>query len=162
MNKLPSRLRARLVAASVLMLTGCARQLIPNTDIEDTHDNRVVIEFCETYRRAVERRDVSRLLSLAHPDYYEDGGSVDASDDLDRVGLQGYLEERFVQAKSIRYEMHYRAIERNENNGWNVAYSYSASYRLPHDTRELWHREVAENLLELVPVGDSYQILSGM
>lgn len=162
MNKLSPRSLALLVGVSTLLLTACNRQLIPNTDIEDTNDNRVVIEFCESYRRAVEQKDIARLLSLAHPDYYEDGGSVDASDDLDKVGLQGYLEQRFVQASSIRYEMHYRAIERNESDGWNVAYSYSASFRLPHDTEELWHREVAENQLELVPVGDSYMIVSGM
>jgi hypothetical protein len=156
----PKLLRVLLVP--LLVLSGCATQLIPNTDLEDTRDNRTVVDFCEIYRHAVERRDIDKLLSLAHPDYYEDGGNVDATDDLDYAGLKAYLESEFVRARAIRYEIHYRRITKNERNGWNVDYTYSASYKLPDGETEVWHREVAENELVLVASGDSFKILSGM
>lgn len=145
-----------------LLLGGCAQQLIPNTDVEDTAENRGLVEFCEQYRHAVEHRDISKLLSLAHPNYYEDGGNVDATDDLDYAGLKGYLEAEFVQARAIRYEMHYRQISKNERDGWDVAYTYSASYKLPDGAAEVWHREVQDNQLVIVAAGDSFKILSGM
>lgn len=148
--------------AAIAPLGGCSRAVIPNTDIPDTEAHRAVIEFCEVYRHAVERRDVARLLELAHQDYYEDGGSVDASDDLDYAGLQQYLQDRFVKATSIRYEIRYRDITPNEKDGFNVSYSYSASYRLPDDDEPLWRRALAENQLELVPYGESFKIISGM
>jgi hypothetical protein len=154
-----------LSAGAILAFTvlGCARGLIPNTDVDDTPNNRALVEFCENYRAAVEQRDIRKLIGMAHPSYYEDGGSVDATDDLDFAGLRGYLEQQFVKATSIRYEVRYRRISRNEkHNGWNIAYSYSASYRLPSDTEPVWHREVAENQLELIPDGETFKILSGM
>jgi hypothetical protein len=143
-------------------LVGCMSQLIPNTELEDTPENRGLVEFCESYRHAVERRDIDKLLSMAHPDYYEDGGNVDATDDLDYAGLKTYLESEFVRARAIRYEMHYRRILPNDRHGWDIAYTYSASYRLPEGEQEVWHREVAENQLVLVATGDQYKILSGM
>lgn len=150
------------VLAGALALAACSQQLIPNTDVEDTEENRSLVEFCEVYRRAVEHRDIDKLLSLAHPQYYEDGGNVDATDDLDYAGLKAYLESEFVRARAIRYEIHYRRIEKNDRNGWDVAYTYSASYKLPEGEAEVWHREVADNQLVLVAEGDSFKILSGM
>ena len=93
----------KTMVALALLLTACAQQLIPNTDLADTEENRRVIEFCEVYRHAVELRDIDKLLSLAHADYYEDGGNVDATDDLDYAGLKAYLESEFVRARAIRY-----------------------------------------------------------
>ena len=75
---------------------GCQTQLIPNTDVEDTPENRALIDFCEKYRKAVEHRNIGYLLQIAHTDYYEDGGNADSTDDLDRAGLDKYLHERFA------------------------------------------------------------------
>jgi hypothetical protein len=152
-----------LAALALLLGAGCSQQLIPNTDIEDTDFNRSLVEFCEKYRHAVEHRNINTLLTMADPQYYEDGGNADATDDLDYAGLKGYLEAKFVNARAIRYEIRYREVSKNERSGWNVAYTYSASYQLPDDGNGLvWHREVADNQLELVPAGESYKILSGM
>lgn len=145
-----------------LALAGCSQQLIPNTDVEDTQENRSLVEFCELYRHAVEHRDIDKLLTLAHPEYYEDGGNVDATDDLDYAGLKAYLEGEFVRARAIRYEIHYRRILKNDRDGWDVAYTYSASYKLPDGEAEVWHREVADNQLVLVAAGDSFKIVAGM
>src|SRR5947199_9216204 len=67
---------------------GCTTHYIPNTDVEDTEDNRRVIDFCEQYRHAVENRNIPRLLQLVDPRYYEDGGNADSSDDMDFDGLK--------------------------------------------------------------------------
>jgi hypothetical protein len=151
-----------LQLGALAFVVGCTQQLIPNTDIEDTHENRELVEFCELYRHAVEHRDIDKLLSFAHADYYEDGGNVDATDDLDYAGLKAYLEAEFVRARAIRYEIHYRRIMKNDREGWDIAYTYSASYKLPDGEAEVWHREVAENQLVLVAAGDSFKIVSGM
>ena len=159
------RLGLSILISSLLgasSLVGCSQQLIPNTDLEDTPENRSLVEFCELYRHAVEHRDIDKLLSLAHADYYEDGGNVDATDDLDYAGLKAYLESEFVRARAIRYEIHYRRILKNDRDGWDIAYTYSASYKLPDGEAEVWHREVSDNQLVLVAAGDSYKIVAGM
>ncbi|MCC6215977.1 MAG: hypothetical protein IT376_14015 [Polyangiaceae bacterium] len=141
---------------------GCAREAIPNTDVEDTAENRRVIQFCEEYRRAVERKNVALLLRLAHPRYYEDGGNSDAADDLDYAGLEAYLREKFRATKAIRYEIRYRRVGAGRRDVIHVDYTYSASYKLPTEKGDVWRRVVADNRLEIVPAGDGFRILSGM
>jgi hypothetical protein len=78
----------QLYAVVLAVLAGCATHYIPNTDVEDRDDNRKIIEFCEKYRHAVEERNVPLLVQMASPSYFEDGGNVDASDDMDYAGLR--------------------------------------------------------------------------
>lgn len=180
--------RAILLAAASALLTGCATRYIPNTDVEDTDDNRKVIAFCEKYRHAVELKDVPELLKLASRDYYEDGGNVDASDDLDYAGLQDYLTNKFNDARAIRYEIRYRRVLRQDvpheddqtrvgaansqvkNEGEDpveliyVDFTYSASYRIPAAKGgDEWRRRVEDNRLEILRYpSEKFRIVAGM
>jgi hypothetical protein len=153
---------ARWVLIFIFTVAGCATHYIPNTDVEDTDDNRKVIAFCEKYRHAVEERNVPLLLDMASPSYYEDGGNVDATDDMDYAGLREYLEGRFKDTRAIRYEIRYRRIERAKQNRILVEYTYSASYKIPGLKGDEWRHTVADNRLELVPEQAAYKILAGM
>lgn len=147
----------------LLALAGCSHDFIPNTQVEDSDFNRQVIAYCEDYRHAVERRNTSVLLHMADPKYYEDGGTVDTSDDLDLEGLKAYLDKEFNRTKQIRYEIFYRDITTGRSNQVFVDYTYSASYKVPTPSgEEVWRRRVADNRLELVRSGEKFHILSGM
>lgn len=162
-SPMPSRLRLKFALLLVTLLSfSCSKQLIPNTDVEDNSFNRKVIEFCEEYRHAVERRNVGLLLKLAHARYYEDGGNIDAMDDLDYAGLKDYLIERFRDTKAIRYEIRYRRVGFGRNDEIFVDYTYSASYQMMTEDGDIWRRSVADNRLELLSEGDSFRILAGM
>jgi hypothetical protein len=157
------RVPALIVAFGLTLAgTGCSREYLPNTDVEDTDFNRKVVEFCEDYRHAVERKNTSLLLKLAHEKYYEDGATIDTSDDLDLVGLKGYLETKFRDVKTIRYEIRYRNVTLGRNQEIYVDFTYSASYQVPTTKGDVWRRTVADNRLALVPSGETYRILSGM
>jgi hypothetical protein len=165
LSERPFPRRAALLLGALFALgsaSGCARHFIPNTDVEDTEQNRKVIDFCEDYRRAVERRNTALLLRLAHPSYYEDGGNVDTHDDLDYAGLRAYLTDKFTQTKAIRYEIRYRRVGVGRKNVIYVDYTYSASYKIPTDKGDIWRRRVADNRLELLPNGEGFLIVSGM
>lgn len=151
-----------LVLPFLLAAAGCSKTYIPNTDVEDNSDNRKVIAFCEDYRHAVEDKDVGKLLKLASPRYYEDGGNVTAEDDIDYDGLKDYLTATFVKTQTIRYEIRYRKVTFSESKKVFVEYSYSASYRMPGLKGEEWKHTVADNRLELVPEGESFKITAGM
>jgi hypothetical protein len=157
------RVSALFLAVGLSLATAaCEHDFIPNTDVVDTDFNRRVIEFCEDYRHAVERKNVGILLKLADERYYEDGATIDTSDDLDLAGLKAYLESKFKDVKGIRYEIHYRNISLGRENQIYVDYTYSASYQLPTAKGDVWRRTVADNRLALVPQGESFKILSGM
>lgn len=154
--------RLLLIVCALLWLGGCSKAYIPNTDLEDTDENRKVVTFCEEYRRAVELRNVGLLLKLAHESYYEDGGNIDTSDDMDKAGLTDYLQSKFREAKAIRYEIRYRRITKGRKGELFVDYTYSASYKIPTEKGDLWRRTVADNRLELAENGETYLILAGM
>jgi hypothetical protein len=149
------------LAALSAPLAGCTSHYIPNTDVEDSAENRKLITFCEKYRHAVEHKDTSVLLKLAAPTYYEDGGNVDAADDLDYAGLRAYLDSKFQDAEAIRYEIRYRRVVK-DNDVFYVDYTYTASYRIPGSKTEEWRHRVEDNRLEIVPFQDDYRIIAGM
>ena len=124
--------------------------------------NRKVVTYCEEYRHAVEDKDVGRLITMASPRYYEDGGNTSPDDDVDFDGLKDYLQSTFVKTQTIRYEIRYRKVSVSENKRVFVEYTYTASYRIPGLKGEEWKHTVADNRLELVPEGESYKILAGM
>lgn len=156
----PALLLSTLLALAA-PLAGCATHYIPNTDVEDSDENRKLVQFCERYRHAVELKDVNTLLKLAAPNYYEDGGNIDPTDDLDYAGLKQYLATKYQDATAIRYEIRYRRILA-ENGRVLVDYTYSASYRIPGIKGEEWRRRVEDNRLELVPFQDEFRIVAGM
>ena len=67
MPKLASIAVVVLMSGAALTTLGCSKSYIPNTDVEDTSENKKVISFCEKYRHAVEEKDVGGLLKLASP-----------------------------------------------------------------------------------------------
>jgi hypothetical protein len=144
------------------VIVGCASQMIPNTDVEDTSFNRDVIQFCEQYRHAVEQRNIALLLKIAAPAYYEDGGNVDPTDDMDFAGLKTYLEDKFYKTKAIRYEIRYRRVGKGRRDVTFVDFTYSASYKLVTEEGDVWRRTVADNRIELIPDGEKFKIVSGM
>jgi hypothetical protein len=154
--------RILLLIGIVFAAQGCTHQYIANTDVEDTDFNRKVIDYCEQYRHAVEQRSVPRLLKMAAPSYFEDGGNVDASDDMNYDDLKKYLEDEFSRTTAIRYEIHYREVLDGRKNTVLVDYTYSASYKIPTTHGDVWRRRVADNRLQLAREGEGFRILSGM
>jgi hypothetical protein len=150
------------LGALLLAATACSKTYIPNSDVEDTSENRKVVLFCEEYRHAVEDKNIGKLLTLASPRYHEDGGNTRGEDDIDYDGLKEYLAGVFMKTTGIRYEIKYRKVIFKEDRHILVDYTYAASYRLPGVKQEEWRHTVADNRLEIVPDGDTFKILGGM
>jgi hypothetical protein len=151
-----------LLTLSISLLSGCAHGIIPNTDVEDSTENRKIVLFCEKYRHAVEEKDISTLVTLASDRYYEDGGNANVEDDIDYAGLKEYLANTFQKTKTVRYEIRYRKVAFTEKNEVHVDYTYTASYRLPGVKADEWRHTVADNRLILIPAGEGFKIVSGM
>jgi hypothetical protein len=158
------------VIAACVGVAGCSSTYIPNTDVPDTPENRDVIAFCETYRKAVERRDALAMLQMTSPAYYEDGGNPDASDDMDFVQFKKWLTGEsinetgvsFQDASAIRHEIRYRRVLRGEERIF-VDYTYSASFKVPTSYGEQWKRKVEDNRLELVlDESGELKVIAGM
>ncbi len=151
-----------LVITTALTAVACSKAYIPNTDVEDTGDNRQVILFCERYRHAMEDKNVSELLKLMSPAYFEDGGNTKNDDDADYDKVREFLTGDFLRTSGIRYEIRYRRVTFTEREHIFVDYTFAGAWKLPGVKADEWRHTVADNRLDLVRDGDSFKIVSGM
>lgn len=141
---------------------GCARDVIPNTDVEDTAESREVVEFVEEYRKAVTGKNVGKLLSLASDDYYDDMGTPDGTDDVDKESLSGRLKEAFGQELlAVHYDIRYRDVTFLPTKVL-VDFTYIGRFRVETPDGPRWERRLSDNRLVLERKGEQYLILSGM
>ncbi|MGB0680854.1 MAG: hypothetical protein ACPGUV_14480 [Polyangiales bacterium] len=149
--------------ATLCTLVACQHQMIPNTDVLDSPENREVVSFVEQYRKAVEARDVVVLLSLVSPRYYDDNGTPSAEDDMDFGKLREQLLAWQQTVEDVRYEIRYRRIQFQQDKVL-VDYTYTGSFKLKVTDASRWARRLADNRLVLrrAPGDDHFRILSGM
>ena len=84
---------------------GCAHSKIPNTEIDDTPDNRAVLSVVEAYKTAVESLDAEAVLALVSPRFFEDNGTSDASDDYGYDGLAKALRANFERTRVMQLNL---------------------------------------------------------
>jgi hypothetical protein len=133
-------MRFRSIAAlAVLSLAACARN-IPNTDIRDTEDNRALIAAVDAYRKAFDTRNLDGVMALVSPLYYDDAGTIDASDDVDYKSLPTVLQETFQKIAQVRLEFGITAIEIVGNKAM-VDLFYDAKYRVTTPRAEIAKRD---------------------
>ena len=155
--------RSAAFATVLLAALGCSKDLIPNTEVENTPENHEVIDFCEVYRIALEAKDFAKIVAMTADDYYEDGASPPGGDDYDRSGLQDRLAGRFARLEEVRYDIRYRRVvyfpDRVE-----VYYSYYGRFQVAGavDDESRWFSEVGDNRLVLRRTPDGYKIMNGL
>jgi hypothetical protein len=150
-------------ALTLLALSACAHDVIPNTDVEDTPETRNVVEFIEKYRQAVVGRDVNKLLAMAAPDYFDDLGTPQGQDDVDLELLGERLRATFgPELLAVHYDIRYRDVTFLPTKVL-VDYTYIGRFRLNTPDGSRWERRLADNRMVLGRKKDgSYTIMSGM
>ncbi|HEY5937625.1 MAG TPA: hypothetical protein VIU61_23420 [Kofleriaceae bacterium] len=109
--------RLFFTAAILVSIAACAKQgtYVPGTKIPYSDANKAVLDACETYRRAVEERNVDGLMLMVHPEYWEDSGTPSGSDDYGYEGLRNVLLTRLLKATEIRYSVRYVGVRQQCN-----------------------------------------------
>jgi len=147
----------------LLSLSACSPDKIPGTDVEDSPEAREVITFVEQYRVAVTDRSVSKLLSLASVEYYDDMGTPAGDDDVDKEGLEVRLKETFAtDLLSVHYDIRYRDVVFLPTKVL-VDFTYIGRFRINTPEGSRWERRLADNRMVLRKKGEGkFDILSGM
>ncbi len=143
------------------LLAGCAHSTIPNTHVEDTRENREVLEFVEKYRKAVETRDMGMLLALASQDYFDDMGTPRGEDDIDYEALREGLVRLREEVMAARYQISYRSVTYVDNRAL-VDVLYTGWFRVNTPEGPQWRRRLEPHRLVVRRESDGYKILSGM
>lgn len=152
-----------MLGFGVLWGLGCAHgNKIPGTTVDDSQDNRAIIETIEEYRARLVERNVEGLLVLASERYFEDSGTPRADDDYGYDGLRRVLSSRLSRLRSLRYEIQYRKIK------WAKAHVevevyLNGAFELASDLGDRYRRvtDVHRFVLERTPK-NKWKFLSGM
>jgi len=160
-NALP---RSLLLVLGLAAFAGCSTRYIGNTQVEDTEENRAILQVIEQYRRAVVDRDVQRILDLTSDRFFEDPGTPgDPRDDYDKAGLRTKLEESFsrVQDQDLRIDV--RKLHQLDDDKAAVEYRFHLRYRLALPSAEGWREFIDVNRVVLVRENDGrWRFLSGL
>ena len=151
--------------ALVLVATaaaGCAHQTIPNTHVEDTGENREIIEFVEKYRKAVEDRDIAVLLRMTSPFYFDDMGTPAGQDDVDYDTLKAALVRMRKEVLGARYQISYRGVTYSANDRVLVDLLYTGWFKLETPDGPQWRRRLEPHRIVLAREEGKLLIVSGM
>lgn len=146
---------------SMNLLAGCQGDLIPNTDVPDTAENREAIMFVEDYRHAVENRNVSAILALVSERFYDDNGTITTVDDRDFDRLRDQLSIVQGRLLDVRYEMRYRRVTHRPDRIL-VDYTYTSSFKIATPNGDRWETRLRDNRIELVRESQGLRIVSGI
>ncbi len=159
-----SKLLPYVLPAVLATLGGCAKN-IPNTDVPDSEENRDVVAFMERYRHAIEERNVEAILAMTSPEYLDDSGTPNGTDDVDYEALSaklGVLNERLLDVRN--YNIRYRRIRFDRDRVF-VEYTYTAYFRLAtNEENGRWSRRIADHraVLRRDPDSGKMEFLSGL
>jgi hypothetical protein len=155
---------AVVVALALSAASGCKPELIPGTQVEDSEENRKVLEFLTRYQAAMQARKVDDVVNLCAADYFETNGNDDPKDDYNLDGLRTKLTEHFGRTKEIVLEVYVQEISRPEG-VVRVAYRYNTRALVSFPSGDKWLTATDVNKITLRPVeGDDvgFRILSGL
>ena len=150
----------RHAALLLVAAAGCAHT-IPGTQIDDTRDNRAIMGVIDAYRTAFETRDAAAALALVSDDYFDDAGTADAADDLDRAQLAKALPETLARLPAVKLELTVSRIEVDGDKA--AAYMFhDARYRVTTSRGEIAKRDEDLTRMTFKRVGDAWKITSGL
>jgi hypothetical protein len=151
-----------LLAIWLAGASGCATTQIPNTRVEDTEENREVLEFVEQYRKAVEARDSVTLLKMASEYYFDDMGTSSGDDDIDYEGLKDGLARLRNEILSARYQISYRGLTTLSDQRLLVDLLYTGWFKLQTPDGPQWRRRLEPHRIVLAREDNALKIVSGM
>jgi hypothetical protein len=149
------------IAICAVLLSGCSHDAIPNTTIEDTEENRSVLEFVDSYRRAVESRDIGQLLALTSLNYFDDMGTPIGDDDVDYETLKKGLERLKKEVLEARYQINFRSVTYVDSRAL-VDFLYTGWYRINASDGPQWRRVLTNHRLVVAMEDGRYKITSGL
>lgn len=155
MTKLTLRLA---LVGSLVALAACSPRLIPNTKIQDTPDNRAIIDIVRQYKTAYEMKDATTIASLASPRY------LDPRESISHATLATELAKDFEKVKQLQLDITLRRIEVQKSDAKGeraeVDYFYSTSFLLA-STDSVWKTETDEKRMILERLDGQWRVLSG-
>jgi ketosteroid isomerase-like protein len=157
---LPRSLLAPVLGVA-LALTACGARRIPGTDIPDNSDTRAIVAVIDQYRKAVEARNAEAVLALVSSRYFDDAGTPDPVDDLDREQLGRVLPRNLEQLTAVRLGIGVNAVDVSGDTATANVF-YEGHYRVATASGEAAKQSNDVAQMRFVREGSRWLIVSGL
>jgi ketosteroid isomerase-like protein len=139
----------------------CAPRLLPGTDVKETKDTRAIYDVVQKWVDAMNARDVPGVLAVVAPDYFDDAGTPDPSDDLDRGKLEKALTEDLARVEASKLGVTIRRIDVDAPNATAELY-YDSYYRVQTPAGAMPRRDSDVYRLKLKKEAGGWKIAAGL
>jgi hypothetical protein len=146
-------LRPALLVLVAVLATACKPSLIAGTQVQDTEDNRAILDVVRRYKLAFEARDAAAIGALASPRYLDERSSTS------KAVLDQKLRDEFARVKDARLDVTVRKIA-VEGARATVDYFFALALLVDAPTAE-WVRESDEKRMILEREGGEWRVVSG-
>lgn len=139
----------------------CSPKLLPGTEIRDTADTRAVASALEAYRQAVEKRDPQAVMALVAPTYFDNSGTPDPVDDVDRDGLAKRLEQELAKVSVVRMQLSLRNVQVKGDDA-SAEVSFDQFYRVTTPNGEVARHDADVHQMGLKRIDRAWKFTSGL
>jgi hypothetical protein len=150
----------RVLAIVALAALGCSTHYIRGTSIPANEDTEAIISVMEKYRNALIAKDAPGVVKLLAPDFHDDAGTADPSDDISLANAQKVLGDRLAKITDFDLEIDVKGIDVKEGHA-EAKYYYTEHFRIPSLTTNA-QSESDSKKMTLVKVGNEWKISSGI
>jgi ketosteroid isomerase-like protein len=149
------------LALLLALSAACAPRLLPGTDVKETKDTRAIYDVIQKWVDAMNARDVPAVLGVVAADYFDDAGTPDPADDLDRGKLEKALTDDLTKVEGSKLAVTIRRIDVTGDAGTAELY-YDSYYRVQTPTGPVPRRDSDVYRLKLKREGGAWKITSGL
>lgn len=146
---------------ALLLAVACTPARIPGTDIADTRQNRAVYDVVGEYVQAMNKRDADAVLALVAPDYFDDAGTPDPADDLDRDRLEKAIKQDLGRIETEKLAVSLRKIE-VQNDAAFAEIFYDNYYRVQTPVGAIPRRDSDVHRIRLKKLDGKWKIVAGL
>ncbi len=131
-------------------------------NVDDTLQNREVIDVLLQYRDALVRKDFGSLKRIISTEYFDNGGSTNTTtDDYDTESTPALFEMLAKHTEGIKYKVILKSVEVKDNIAF-VDYEFEYAYAYKVGGEITWDAGIDVNRLELTSEDGDWKIISGL
>lgn len=153
--------RLAILLLAAVPFIACQPKRLPGTEIRDTAENREIQAVIERWVDAMNRRDAPGVLALVAPDYFDDAGTPEPEDDLDRAHLEKALGEDLARVQGSKLSVTLRKIEVAGDTA-SVEIFYDSYYRVQTPAGAVPRRDTDIQRIRLHRIDGRWLIASGV
>ncbi len=150
----------RRVLPLLVLTLACAPKFLQGTEIRDTPDTRAVASALEAYRQAMEKRDPQAVMALVAPDYFDNSGTPDPADDVDRAGLEKRLQD-LSDITALRLQLTVRDIQVKGDQAQTEVF-FDQYYRVNTPNGPVARHDADVHRMTLQKIGGAWKFTSGL